>query len=149
MGSFVGVDTGHSLAGALAIGINCKMLCSGGNLIVALQTLHHLYAEFGNQIWVLAIYFLVTAPTLVAAHIEDRCINIGITQKHAFPAGDIAHLSDEFAVPGMAKTELSREIGGFIRFYAADSFIGKIDGNSETGFFYEPFLHLIQGLGVS
>ena len=61
---------------------------------LALYSFHHLPAKFGYQERILSVAFHHPAPSLVAGHIQDRCIYAVIAQQSGFVAGDPAGLKD-------------------------------------------------------
>ena len=48
----------------------------------------------------------------------------------------------------MSEPQLCREIGSLVAFHSADTFIGKVDGNSETGLFHKKPLDFVQCPGM-
>ena len=142
--SHLRVHPGHALASALVVGIGAVVLCRCRHLPVRLHAGSHLHAEFGHQIGRFSIDFFVAAPSLVAAHVEDGRIDIGVAEQPSFPSGDVADLPHEFAVPAVTDSQLCGEVGSAVCFHAADALVRKVRGNSEPGFFHEEALHDIQ-----
>ena len=137
------IGAGHEFARALVGAVDDEMLGGGGDGVVLLQPLHHLHAEPRHQIRRLAVDLLHAAPALVAGHVQDRRVDIGIAQRARLQRGDAAHLPHQFAVPGMPDAELCGEAGGAVRLDAADAFVAEVDRDAQPGLFDEEALHLV------
>ena len=124
------------------------MLRSSGNLVILLKPEHHLHAEFGHQIRILAVDLLITAPALVPPHIENGRIDIGVTEQASLASRNIPHAADQLTVPGMPQPELGREIGRPISLDTANAFVGKIRRNAQPGLFDKKALHLVECPGM-
>ena len=137
------VHAGHALARPLVVRISSEMLCGRCYLEICLHSECHLHPQFAYEIGRLSIYFFVAAPSLVASHIENRCIDIGVAQKPSFAAGDSSHFMYQFPVPSVSKAELGREVSRTVCLDATYSFIGEIHGDAQAGIFDEEPLHLV------
>ena len=142
------VRTGHSLAGTLVVRIPEIVLAGSGHSPIFLKALHHLHAQLCNQVGILSVDLFVAAPALVAPDVEDRSIDIGISQQTGLLPGDAAHLADELAVPGVPQPELGGEIGGLECLDAAYALVGEVHRNAQAGLFYKEALNRVQGLCV-
>ena len=101
-------------------------------------------AQFGDQVRILPVHLLVTAPALVAADIEDRRIDVRVAEQPRLAARDVPDLPDELAVPGVPQAELGREIRRLVGLDPADAFVRKIHRNPQPGLLDEPALDIVQ-----
>ena len=142
---YLRVYPGHSFTGALVVRIDGEMLARCRHLIIFLYAMHHGYAKLGDQVRVFSVDFLISAPSLVTPDIENRSIYVRIAEQSRFTTCNVSHLFNQASVPCMPHTQLGREVGRLIGFDTADTFVGKIYRDTQTGFFDEKFLNLIQG----
>ena len=148
VGSHLRIHPRHTFAPTLVVGVCDEMLACGSHLVIRLHTGSHLHSKFRHQIRGLSIDFFITSPSLVSAHIQNRGIDIGISQQPCLPAGNPADLVHQFLVPSVSYAQLSGEICRAICLDTADSLIGEIHGNPQTGFLYKETLHDIERLRV-
>ena len=139
----------EALAGTLIVAVGNEVLARGCHLIIGLQSFGHFHAEFGHQVGRLAIHFFVAAPSLVAPHVEDGGIDVGVAEQSAFATGNIADAPHQVAVPGMAQAELGGKVGGLVGFHASDALVGHVGRNAQAGLFYKEALHLVDGPGMA
>ena len=139
------IHSGHTLASALIVGVCHKMLRRRSYLKVGLHTESHLHAKFAHKIGRLPIDLLVASPALVASHVENRGIDIGVAKKPALAPGYASHFADKFSIPTVPKAELSREIGRPIGLHATYPLIRKVSRDAKARVFDEKPLHLVQG----
>ena len=125
------------------------MFSGRSNLVICLKSQGHIHSQFSHEERRFSIYFLISSPTLVPSHIQDRSIDICISEKTALTSGNISYLTDKFLVPGVTDAQLRRKICCHQGFHTAYSLIGKVDRDSKTGSLYEESLYLIQRPGVS
>ena len=143
------VDARHAFAGALVITVSHEVLGRGGYLMVLLQAMYHLDAQFGHKVRRLAVHFFIASPALVAPHVEDGGIDIGIAQHAGFAPRYLADAAHEAPVPGVSDAQLGGEVGGAVALHAADAFVGEVYGDAQARLFDEETLHFVQGPGVA
>ncbi len=139
----------HAFACTLVVTVGNEVFSGSCHLIVVLHAAHHFDTQFSNEVRGFSVHFFISSPSLVTTDVEDGGIHIGISQHACFSSGDKSYLADQFPVPRMSQAQLGGEVGGTVTFYAADAFVGEVDGDSEAGLFYEETLHFVQCPGMA
>ena len=143
------VDARHALTGTLVVAVSYEVFARCGYLVVLLHAFHHLDAQFGHEVGRLAVHFFIASPALVAAHVEDGGIDVGVAQHAGFASRYLADAAHQAPVPGVPDAQLGGEVGGAVALHAADAFVGEVHGDAQARLFYEEALHFVQGPGVA
>ena len=116
------------------------MLRSGNDSFV-LQTKNHLLTQFAYQIRIFSVTFNYTSPARVLCDIQNRSINIGISECFRLICSDFRNFPDLFFVPRGTLPALSGKHGSPVVAQSAYSLIGKIDRNTQSCLFHKPALN--------
>ena len=106
-----------------------------------LQTENHLFSQFAHQIRIFAITFHHTSPARILCYIQNRRINIGISQCFCLICSDFRNFPDQFFVPRGTLPALSGKHGSPVVAQSAYSFIGKVHRNTQSCLFHKPALN--------
>ena len=148
-GRHLRVDARHALACSFVVAVGHEVLGRGCHLVVVLHSAHHSNAQLGHEVGRLAVDLFVAAPTLVAAHVEHRSIDVGVAQHPCLAAGDEPYLIYEVAVPRVSQSQLGGEVGGAVALNPAYALVGEVRRNAQPCLFDEEPLHFVQCPGMA
>ncbi len=139
------IRAGLTLARTFANTVYGKVFCRSSNTIVLLQSLDHFDAETRHEIGIFSIDIFQATPALISSHVKCWGIDVCVTQRAGFGAGDAPHLTHEFLVPRVSDTQLRRKTCGNGSGNATQALVSKVDWNTQPGFFDEETLCLVHG----
>ena len=114
----------------------------------ALQAEDLLDAELANQIRRFAITFDRPSPTRIPNGIQNRRVDIGVSQRPSLFAGDHADTASQFSVKRCTDPELAGKVTGVLVADSANPFVGKINRDSQPSFFDKPTLDIVEQFAV-
>ena len=119
----------------------------GGDNAFRRSAPHHGGGHLGGEVDVFSVSFFHAGPAGFSAQVNNRTVAYGAALCHQFLADDLAHLLDEFRVPGGAEAYGGGEDGGAYGHMPVGGFFGQNDGNAQAGGIYGVVLQRVIGLG--
>ena len=118
--------------------------------MLALQSQYRLLAQFAHQIGIFAIALHHSAPAWVLREVEDRTIDIGVSQRMGLFGCDASYLCYQFPIPRGALSALCRERSSLVVAESADTLIGKVHRDAQACLLHKPalnFMAILDALG--
>ena len=113
-----------------------------------LYSINHLYSQRCNKIRIFAITFQSSSPSLVTNNVQNRSINICISQSSGFLSNYLSRFIYKIFIPCTSYSNRSwqRSCLGMIK--TMNTFIAEINRNTKSCLFDKPFLNFVDSFGM-